>query len=126
MPLQKLLFSATLTQNPEKLQQLGLHQPWLFSTRPARGAPAGTDMDVDEGGKYTFPAGLSVSWGHGVRGDGEGGSRVLRPSQPHAVPQHHYVPCRLRSKPLVVLHLILHLGCSRILCFTNSREHSHR
>ncbi|XP_036290212.1 ATP-dependent RNA helicase DDX51 isoform X2 [Pipistrellus kuhlii] len=102
MPLQKLLFSATLTQNPEKLQQLGLHQPWLFSTRAARGAPAGTnvdaDADADAGGKYTFPAGLS----------------------------HHYVPCRLRSKPLVVLHLILHLGCSRILCFTNSRENSHR
>ncbi|XP_036290215.1 ATP-dependent RNA helicase DDX51 isoform X5 [Pipistrellus kuhlii] len=101
MPLQKLLFSATLTQNPEKLQQLGLHQPWLFSTRAARGAPAGTnvdaDADADAGGKYTFPAGLS----------------------------HHYVPCRLRSKPLVVLHLILHLGCSRILCFTNSRENSH-
>uniref|UniRef100_A0A3B3W1X2 ATP-dependent RNA helicase n=1 Tax=Poecilia latipinna TaxID=48699 RepID=A0A3B3W1X2_9TELE len=32
MPLQKLLFSATLTQNPEKLQQLGLHQPQLFSS----------------------------------------------------------------------------------------------
>ncbi|KAG7508505.1 ATP-dependent RNA helicase DDX51 [Solea senegalensis] len=32
MPLQKLLFSATLTQNPEKLQQLGLHQPRLFSS----------------------------------------------------------------------------------------------
>ncbi|XP_008155514.2 ATP-dependent RNA helicase DDX51 [Eptesicus fuscus] len=98
MPLQKLLFSATLTQNPEKLQQLGLHQPWLFSTRPARGGPGGTDVDTDSGGKYTFPAGLS----------------------------HHYVPCRLRSKPLVVLHLILHLGFSRILCFTNSRENSHR
>lgn len=41
-------------------------------------------------------------------------------------PQHHYVPCRLRAKPLVVLHLILHLGFSRILCFTNSRENSHR
>ncbi|EPQ12094.1 ATP-dependent RNA helicase DDX51 [Myotis brandtii] len=98
MPLQKLLFSATLTQNPEKLQQLGLHQPWLFSTRPARGGPGDTDEDMDSGGKYTFPAGLS----------------------------HHYVPCRLRAKPLVVLHLILHLGFSRILCFTNSRENSHR
>ncbi|XP_014305025.1 ATP-dependent RNA helicase DDX51 [Myotis lucifugus] len=98
MPLQKLLFSATLTQNPEKLQQLGLHQPWLFSTRPARGGPRDTDEDADSGGKYTFPAGLS----------------------------HHYVPCRLRAKPLVVLHLILHLGFSRILCFTNSRENSHR
>ncbi|XP_036159350.1 ATP-dependent RNA helicase DDX51 isoform X2 [Myotis myotis] len=98
MPLQKLLFSATLTQNPEKLQQLGLHQPWLFSTRPARGGPGDADEDADSGGKYTFPAGLS----------------------------HHYVPCRLRAKPLVVLHLILHLGFSRILCFTNSRENSHR
>ncbi|XP_059533215.1 ATP-dependent RNA helicase DDX51 isoform X2 [Myotis daubentonii] len=99
MPLQKLLFSATLTQNPEKLQQLGLHQPWLFSTRPARGGPgdADEDADADSGRKYTFPAGLS----------------------------HHYVPCRLRAKPLVVLHLVLQLGFSRILCFTNSRENSH-
>uniref|UniRef100_A0A8C4MKM5 ATP-dependent RNA helicase n=1 Tax=Equus asinus asinus TaxID=83772 RepID=A0A8C4MKM5_EQUAS len=85
MPLQKLLFSATLTQNPEKLQQLGLHQPRLFST----GLSAG---------KYTFPAGLT----------------------------HHYVPCSLRSKPLVVLHLVLEMNFSRVFCFTNSRENSHR
>ncbi|XP_054450404.1 ATP-dependent RNA helicase DDX51 [Pteronotus mesoamericanus] len=101
MPLQKLLFSATLTQNPEKLQQLGLHQPRLFSTRPARGGPGGgaaVDADADSGGKYTFPSGLS----------------------------HHYVPCRLRSKPLAVLHLVLQRGFSRVLCFTNSRETAHR
>ncbi|KAF6080918.1 DEAD-box helicase 51 [Phyllostomus discolor] len=98
MPLQKLLFSATLTQNPEKLQQLGLHQPRLFSTRPARGGPADADSDSDSGGKYTFPSGLS----------------------------HHYVPCSLQAKPLVVLHLILHLSFSRVLCFTNSRENAHR
>ncbi|XP_016058602.1 PREDICTED: ATP-dependent RNA helicase DDX51, partial [Miniopterus natalensis] len=100
MPLQKLLFSATLTQNPEKLQQLGLYQPRLFSTRPAGGGPRDADMDteVDLGGKYTFPEGLS----------------------------HHYVPCSLRSKPLVVLHLVLHMSFSRVLCFTNSRENSHR
>nr|KAF6403249.1 DEAD-box helicase 51 [Molossus molossus] len=100
MPLQKLLFSATLTQNPEKLQQLGLYQPRLFSTRPARGGHGDpdVDVDVDPGGKYSFPAGLS----------------------------HHYVPCGLRSKPLVVLHLLLHMGFSRVLCFTNSRETSHR
>lgn len=82
MPLQKLLFSATLTQNPEKLQQLGLHQPWLFSTRPARGRPGDADEDADSGGKYTFPAGLSVSW---VPGWG-GWCPRLGPSQPHAVP----------------------------------------
>ncbi|ELR59643.1 ATP-dependent RNA helicase DDX51, partial [Bos mutus] len=100
MPLQKLLFSATLTQNPEKLQQLGLYQPRLFSTGSAHRGPSDPDIDVDEdsGGKYTFPTGL----------------------------KHHYVPCSLRFKPLVILHLILEMNFSRVLCFTNSRENSHR
>ncbi|XP_058387164.1 ATP-dependent RNA helicase DDX51 isoform X1 [Diceros bicornis minor] len=100
MPLQKLLFSATLTQNPEKLQRLGLHQPRLFSTGLAQGGSrdADTEVDGDSGGKYTFPAGLT----------------------------HHYVPCSLRSKPMAVLHLLLETSFSRVLCFTNSRENSHR
>ncbi|KAJ8780525.1 hypothetical protein J1605_011526 [Eschrichtius robustus] len=100
MPLQKLLFSATLTQNPEKLQQLGLYRPRLFSTGSVHGGPrdADVDGDGDSGGKYTFPAGLT----------------------------HRYVPCSLRLKPLVVLHLILEMNLSRVLCFTNSRENSHR
>ncbi|XP_008003470.2 ATP-dependent RNA helicase DDX51 isoform X1 [Chlorocebus sabaeus] len=97
MPLQKLLFSATLTQNPEKLQQLGLHQPRLFSTGLAHRGLEDTDRDGDSG-KYAFPVGLT----------------------------HHYVPCSLSSKPLVVLHLVLEMGFSRVLCFTNSRENSHR
>lgn len=45
VPLQKLLFSATLTQNPEKLQQLGLHQPRLFSSSPQE--------------RFHFPQGLT-------------------------------------------------------------------
>ncbi|KAL0610357.1 ATP-dependent RNA helicase DDX51 [Plecturocebus cupreus] len=97
MPLQKLLFSATLTQNPEKLQQLGLHQPRLFSTGLAHRGPEETGGDR-ESGKYAFPVGLT----------------------------HHYVPCSLSSKPLVILHLVLEMGFSRVLCFTNSRENSHR
>ena len=74
MPLQKLLFSATLTQNPEKLQQLGLYRPRLFSTGSVRGGPrdADVDGDGDSGGKYTFPAGLMVSRALG----GGGGGRV--------------------------------------------------
>ncbi|XP_038430610.1 ATP-dependent RNA helicase DDX51 isoform X2 [Canis lupus familiaris] len=98
MPLQKLLFSATLTQNPEKLQQLGLYQPRLFSTGLAGRGPRDIDRDGESGGKYTFPTGLS----------------------------HHYVPCSLRTKPLAILHLILERNFSRVLCFTNSRENSHR
>ncbi|KAI5166349.1 ATP-dependent RNA helicase DDX51 [Manis pentadactyla] len=100
MPLQKLLFSATLTQNPEKLQRLGLYQPQLFSTELAcRGSrDMNTSVDADLGGKYTFPTGLT----------------------------HHYVRCSLRFKPLAILHLILKMNFSRVLCFTNSRETSHR
>ncbi|KAK7800157.1 hypothetical protein U0070_001370 [Myodes glareolus] len=99
MPLQKLLFSATLTQNPEKLQRLGLYQPRLFSTRLGQSGPKDTvEMDGNLGGKYTFPVGLT----------------------------HHYVPCKLSLKPLIVLHLVLGMNFSRALCFTNSRENSHR
>ncbi|XP_038618619.1 ATP-dependent RNA helicase DDX51 [Tachyglossus aculeatus] len=91
MPLQKLLFSATLTRDPEKLQQLGLYQPHLFSATGTGEGPAGD-------GKYTFPAGLS----------------------------HYYVPCGLSSKPLLILHLLRQGDFPRVLCFTNSRENSHR
>uniref|UniRef100_A0A8C8IFK4 ATP-dependent RNA helicase n=1 Tax=Oncorhynchus tshawytscha TaxID=74940 RepID=A0A8C8IFK4_ONCTS len=77
-----LLFSATLTQNPEKLQQLGLHQPRLFSSVH----------------KVQLPPG----------------------------PDKYYVPCTLTKRPLLILHFILCLKFSPILCFTNSRESAHR
>jgi hypothetical protein len=44
-PPQKLLFSATLTQDPEKLQQLGLFQPKLFTSVVG-------DDQLDDGGEY--------------------------------------------------------------------------
>ncbi|XP_076004874.1 ATP-dependent RNA helicase DDX51 [Genypterus blacodes] len=90
-PLQKLLFSATLTQNPEKLQQLGLHQPRLFSS-----AHSSADGTTQEG--FNFPEGLT----------------------------EYFVPCTLSKKPLLILHLILRMKFSPVLCFTNSREAAHR
>lgn len=74
-----------------------------------------------------LPRGAHGEWGtwRVPRRQGTGVPKC-RPSQPVLCPQHHYVPCSLRSKPLVVLHLILHLNFSRVLCFTNSRENSHR
>ncbi|XP_056283979.1 ATP-dependent RNA helicase DDX51 [Pseudoliparis swirei] len=93
MPLQKLLFSATLTQNPEKLQQLGLHQPRLFSSIHSH---SGTTTQTQAG--FDFPQGLT----------------------------EYYVPCTLSKKPLLILHFILRLKLSPILCFTNSRETAHR
>ncbi|XP_056629191.1 ATP-dependent RNA helicase DDX51 [Triplophysa dalaica] len=93
MPLQKLLFSATLTHNPEKLQLLDLHQPRLFSS-----TKTSTDMAKQNQESFQFPQSLS----------------------------EYYVPCTLNKKPLVILHFLLRLKFSPVLCFTNSRETAHR
>ncbi|XP_056219138.1 ATP-dependent RNA helicase DDX51 isoform X1 [Seriola aureovittata] len=97
VPLQKLLFSATLTQNPEKLQQLGLHQPRLFSSIHSHTSttPAAPSQKQD---RFDFPQGLT----------------------------EYYVPCTLSKKPLLIIHCILRMKLSPILCFTNSRETAHR
>ncbi|XP_077079928.1 ATP-dependent RNA helicase DDX51 [Siphateles boraxobius] len=54
IPLQKLLFSATLTQNPEKLQLLDLHQPRLFSSTHTCSETSTQSQDT-----FNFPQGLS-------------------------------------------------------------------
>ncbi|KAM6318267.1 ATP-dependent RNA helicase DDX51 [Podargus strigoides] len=100
IPLQKLLFSATLTQDPEKLQQLDLFQPRLFTSvySEKKTLGDGTETEQDTNKKYTLPEGLS----------------------------QYYVPCDLNSKPLLLLHFMLTMKFTRVLCFTNSREASHR
>ncbi|KAI2661276.1 ATP-dependent RNA helicase DDX51 [Labeo rohita] len=54
IPLQKLLFSATLTQNPEKLQLLDLHQPRLFSSTHTC-----TETTTQRQDTFNFPQGLT-------------------------------------------------------------------
>ncbi|OPJ74820.1 ATP-dependent RNA helicase DDX51 [Patagioenas fasciata] len=98
IPLQKLLFSATLTQDPEKLQQLNLFQPRLFTSVYSEKKTLGEGTETEQDTKYTLPEGLSQC----------------------------YVPCDLNSKPLLLLHFMLTMKFSRVLCFTNSREASHR
>ncbi|NXY20826.1 DDX51 helicase, partial [Atrichornis clamosus] len=100
IPLQKLLFSATLTQDPEKLQQLDLFQPRLFTSvySEKKTLGDGTETEQDTNNKYTLPEELSQC----------------------------YVPCDLNSKPLLLLYFMLKMKFTRVLCFTNSREASHR
>ncbi|TSL97351.1 ATP-dependent RNA helicase DDX51 [Bagarius yarrelli] len=93
MPLQKLLFSATLTQNPEKLQQLGLHQPRLFSST----------LGAMSEEKFNFPQGLTLFRVHLLL----------------CVLQEYYVSCTLSKKPLLILHFLLRLKFNPVLCFTN-------
>ncbi|XP_038053316.1 ATP-dependent RNA helicase DDX51-like [Patiria miniata] len=106
LPLQKLLFSATLSQNPEKLIQLNLFRPRLItsvvsSTRSRQEAQLHDGKGQERGefvGKYTTPVGLT----------------------------EHYIQCTSGEKPLVILHLIQTLNLSQILCFANTVESTHR
>ncbi|XP_040272320.1 ATP-dependent RNA helicase DDX51 [Bufo bufo] len=100
LPLQKLLFSATLTHNPEKLQKLGLYQPRLFTSiyKQPKSDTTGDQTRPATSENFSLPQGLT----------------------------HYYIPCNLNSKPLILLHFLLTLRFSRVLCFTNSKESSHR
>lgn len=101
--VQKLLFSATLSQNPQKLQKLHLFQPKLFTSVSAN---ANAVRPLDEVvqrqgefiGKFTTPAEL----------------------------QEYFVQCNISLKPLVLFHVIRELNLKRVVCFTKSVENTHR
>ncbi|XP_041083940.1 ATP-dependent RNA helicase DDX51-like [Polyodon spathula] len=66
MPLQKMMFSATLTQNREKLQQQGLHQPRLFTSVHSENQRSGQGFEPHRTAsgqiaeKFNFPQGLAI------------------------------------------------------------------
>lgn len=97
-PPQKLLFSATLSQDPEKLQQLGLYQPKLFTSFvKSETSERRSNQDPPEGGfvgKFTTPAEL----------------------------KEFFSVCAKATKPLVIHYLMEKLGWKNILCFVNSIE----
>ncbi|KAH8302831.1 hypothetical protein KR044_011040, partial [Drosophila immigrans] len=106
----KLLFSATLSQDPEKLQNLRLFQPKLFTTvvtmprlQPKSDNADQTEEDVTQSssqfvGKYTTPAELT---------------------EQHCLTE-------MRYKPLTLYALAKQHGWKRFLCFTNSADTADR
>lgn len=104
----KLLFSATLSQDPEKLQSLRLFQPKLFTSivvpfETAESELNGVDLNRSEQrgdfiGKFTTPAELTE--------------------------QCCYTEARM--KPLTLYTLIKENGWKKFLCFANSGESAHR
>lgn len=123
MPLQKLLFSATLSQNPEKLQQLNLFQPKLFTS-------------VVDGGSLPRPLGSGESEGEGNKDDrvpdrlsGPGGEVKGQFVGKYTTPlglKEYTVEVETSEKPLVILHFLHNLKYRHVLCFTNSVESTHR
>ena len=61
LPLQKLLFSATLTENPEKLERLKLCEPRLFTSIVKEDVNGDISGQTHFAGKYTTPSGLQVT-----------------------------------------------------------------
>lgn len=101
---QKMLFSATLSQDPEKLQDLRLFQPKLFtsivgnliSTNDNYSKVANVRGDFV--GKFTTPAELT----------------------------ENYCITEEKLKPLTLFSLIKENNWNRFLCFTNSGDTAHR
>lgn len=99
-PPQKLLFSATLSQDPEKLQKLSLFQPKLFTSIVE------TEMTEDISipnsdtfiGKYTTPKELTEK----------------------------YIVTSLDIKPLCLYKFIKLHNLTRSIVFTHSVESTHR
>lgn len=109
-PPHKLLFSATLSQDPEKLQNLRLFQPKLFTSVIGSFEEYISNMEkIGEGehkedtkgefiGKYTTPAELSEK----------------------------YCLTEVRYKPLTLFSLIEENNWTKFLVFTNSADSAHR
>lgn len=96
-PPQKLLFSATLSQDPEKLEKLSLFQPKLFSSLIESND---TETITENGfvGKYATPKELSEK----------------------------YILADIAVKPLVIYKFILAENLTKTIIFANSIENVHR
>lgn len=98
---QKLLFSATLSQDPEKLQKLSLFQPKLFtSVIETDNKHETNEQELGETfiGKYTTPQELT----------------------------EEYIICSMDLKPLVLYKFVLSQNLTKTLIFTHSAKSAHR
>lgn len=105
-PPQKLLFSATLSQDPEKLQKLSLFQPKLFTSVVKKHSADENEEYIDDDdnnmetfiGKYTTPNELTEK----------------------------FIMTKLELKPLVLYEFIRRENLKRCIIFTHSIQSTHR
>ncbi|XP_050528492.1 probable ATP-dependent RNA helicase Dbp73D [Daktulosphaira vitifoliae] len=102
---QRLLFSATLTQDPEKLKFLNLFDPKLFTSIVKR-----KNIDILQ----------NVNSDEPVRGDFVG--KYTTPKEL----KEYMVLCPEENKPLTLYHLIRSKSLKRVICFVKSKIEVHR
>jgi ATP-dependent RNA helicase DDX51/DBP6 len=115
-PLQKLIFSATLTQNPDKISSLQLQSPVFlsYSSSDASALPDGV------------PSSLSLHNMQEMSGEThhtEGDADTIRYTTPSSL-QHKFIVCEIEEKALLIEQLMAEFPS--ILCFTRSVETAHR
>jgi len=108
-PLQKLLFSATLSQNPEKLESLKLFQPKLFTSVVTRDGGGGADGEEES-----------------ASSDLKAGQFIGKYTTPTALTEYTCFVRNMSLKPLIVLYFISQLKFKRVLVFTNTKENARR
>uniref|UniRef100_T1I0N0 ATP-dependent RNA helicase n=1 Tax=Rhodnius prolixus TaxID=13249 RepID=T1I0N0_RHOPR len=99
---QKLLFSATLSQDPEKLKRLNLFQPILFTSTDKNKEASEVNNEKEERieylGKFTMPREL----------------------------EEHYTVVESYFKPIVIAELLSSYRWRRVLCFCKSAAEASR
>ena len=118
VPLRKMLFSATLTRDPQKLASLGLVNPKHFDAH-----------------HLNVKAGMEAKGGGGMGMDHHVHASTQRYSVPPSLSEHKLV-CTAEQKPLVLMALLLqHISEARqtknglgdmVVVFTSSLDSTHR
>ena len=134
MPFQKLLLSATLTRNPEKLEQMDLFQPIYFTI----GAEKLKNLHDKQNSKITEDLNTSKDEkeSENFRKETElinqllikkkqldnGITEISVPNELNEL----FVQVVLTQKPLIALYFIKLLNYKKLLCFVKSKESANR
>lgn len=113
-PFQKILLSATLTRNPENLEQMKLFQPVYFSFGAEK---LSQDENLVNNEKNTDSQKVEVK-----KFDSKNMADVSVPNELKEI----FIQVILQQKPLVAIHLIKTLGYKRMLVFVSSKETAKR
>jgi ATP-dependent RNA helicase DDX51/DBP6 len=134
MPFQKLLLSATLTRNPEKLEKMELFLPIYFTV----GAEKLQNLNENETNKITKELNESIDVKNYENFSKEtkmisellknkkqldnGLAEISVPDELNEI----FVQVLLKQKPLIALYFIKLLNYKRMLCFVKSKESAKR
>ncbi|CAB1116568.1 unnamed protein product [Ectocarpus sp. CCAP 1310/34] len=125
-PLRKLLFSATLTNNPQKLAGLDVVNPLIYTATEVSTAAGGTGRATSGADGDKRPSQETRRSNLDERGTAvEGGGRFSTP----ATLEETYTVCDSQAKPLVLLSLLREMvgrQADLSVVFTSSVDSTHR